>query len=186
MTAEQIETRLREIAPPPEWGTTVTPRDLARYLAVCADLGFCRNVTPFIRDDQEIPASLLLAEFTAAHALLALAEAAPEAAAETVRRIVDAWADGNSLGAYLWADLTELGVNPAEVEQLDRARLALDGAAPAEPSPVADAESLEAAASVLERRFSGTRPEVLDSTVRMLHSLARAWRRDAGEEASRG
>ena len=124
MTASQVDERLEQIAPYPEWGTKVTAAGVARHLAVRAQLGFTRNVTPFIRDDQEVPASLICAQFTAAHVLIALSELAPEVADEAARRIVDGWVDGNCLGAYLHDDLTFLGVDPDEVARLDGARLA--------------------------------------------------------------
>ena len=134
MTAGQIEARLTEIAPPPDTG--VTAAGLARYLAVCAELGFTRNITPFVRDDQLVPARTVCAEFAAAHALLALAEAYPDLADETARRIRDAWEDGNCLGAYLHADLTALRADPDEVARLDGAMLAAENAERAgEPSP---------------------------------------------------
>jgi hypothetical protein len=124
MTAFQVEDRLEQIAPYPAWGKNVTAEGVARYLAVRAQLGFARNVTPFIRDDQEVSPMLVCACFAAAHALIALAETAPEAADEAARRIVDAWVDGNCLGAYLHDDLTTLSVDPSEVSRLDEARLA--------------------------------------------------------------
>lgn len=126
-TQEQIEERLEQIAPHPESGT-VTARGLARYLAARAHLGFTRNVTPFIRDDQEVPASRILAEFAAAHALIALAEVSPEVADEAARRIADAWENGNCLGAYLWSDLETVNVDPGDLARLDAARLALENA----------------------------------------------------------
>jgi hypothetical protein len=44
---------------------------------------------------------------------------------------------------------------------------------------LADAERIEVAAAVLERRYPATRPDVLDATISELHSIARAWRRAA-------
>lgn len=123
-TDYQIEERLEQIAPHPE--ENMTAASLARYLAVRAQLGFTRNVTPFIRDGQEVPASLILPWFAAAHALIALGETDPVFADEVARRITDAWQDGNCLGAYLHQDLTYLEVDPAEVSRLDAARLALE------------------------------------------------------------
>ena len=136
-TQEQIEERLEQIAPHPE-SRTVTALGLARYLAARAQLGFTRNITPFIRDDQEVPSSLILTEFAAAHALIALAEASPEVADEAARRIADAWEDGNCLGVYLDSDLGTVDVDPGELARLDEARLALENAereVAGEPSP---------------------------------------------------
>lgn len=128
MTQEQIRARQNEIAPYPEWGTKVTGESLARYLAVLAQLGWSRNVTPFIRDDQEIPPQQVAANFAAAHALLALHEADPEKAALTAAQIADAWNDGGGIGEWLYEHLTRLGVDPDEVARLDEARLALQNA----------------------------------------------------------
>jgi hypothetical protein len=47
---------------------------------------------------------------------------------------------------------------------------------------IADAERIEAAAAVLERRYPAARPDVLDTTISELHSIARAWRRMAASE----
>ena len=129
MTAFQIEERLERIAPYPEWGKNVTAEGVARFLAVRAQLGYARNVTPFIRDDQEVSSALICAQFAAAHALITLAEADPEMAAEAARRIVDTWVDGSCLGGYLHDDVTALGVDPDEVSRLDEARLAAANAA---------------------------------------------------------
>ncbi len=126
-TQEQVEERLERIAPHPD-SKTVTAAGLARYLAVLAQMGFARNVTPFIRDDQEVPAGQILAEFAAAHALIALAEANPEYADETARRIIDAWEDPGCLGGYLHHDVTSFGVDPDELARLDGIRLALENA----------------------------------------------------------
>ena len=49
--------------------------------------------------------------------------------------------------------------------------------------PVTDAERIEAAAAVLNRRYPGTRPDTLDFVISELMSLARAWRRIAAEAA---
>ena len=128
MTREQIHARRNEIAPYPERGTRVTGESLARYLAVLAQLGWSRNVTPFIRDDQEIPYQQVAANFAAAHALLALHEVDPEKAALTAAQIADAWNDGAGIGEWLFEHLTRLGADPREVARLDEARLALENA----------------------------------------------------------
>jgi hypothetical protein len=124
--AKQIRDRLNEIAPWPEWGTEITAESVARYLAVCAQLGWIRNVTPFIRDGQEIPVAQFAAQFAAAHALLALAEVDPERARLTAAQIADAWNDGGGIGEWLWEHLTALGVDVDEIGRLDTARLELD------------------------------------------------------------
>ena len=126
MTVAQIRKRLDEIAPYPEWGTKVTAGGMVRYLAVCAQLGFARNVTPFIRDDQEIPPALIAAQFAAAHAMLALEKADPKAASEAARQIAEAWNDGGEIGAWLYEHLAALGIDADEIGRLDTARLALD------------------------------------------------------------
>jgi hypothetical protein len=177
MTAGQAEERLREIAPPPGQGTEVTARDLARYLAVRAQLGFTRNVTPFIREGQEVPAALVLAQFAAACALLVLGQADDEAAGVAARQITGAWADGNTLGACLHDYVTGLGIDVAELGRLDEARLGLEDGG--RGGREADAERLEAAVAVLERRYPGTRPEPLDDVLDELRAIARAWRRKA-------
>jgi hypothetical protein len=128
MTAEQIDVRLREIAPPPEWGTNVTARGVARYFAVCAMLGYARNLTPFIRPDQEISYAQTCAQFATAHTLLALTESVPGQPDSVARDITDIWCDGGALGLWLHDHLTALGVDPAEVARLDGARLALENA----------------------------------------------------------
>jgi hypothetical protein len=48
---------------------------------------------------------------------------------------------------------------------------------------LADAERILAAAAVLERRYPAARPDVLDTTISELHSIARAWRRIAAAES---
>ena len=50
--------------------------------------------------------------------------------------------------------------------------------------PVADAEHVEAAAAVLERRYPGTRPDALQDVLSELWAISRAWRRIAAEGAS--
>lgn len=122
--AQEIEARLREIAPYPAEGAEPTAENLARYLAVCAHLGWTRNITPFIRDDQEIPASLVCAQFAAARALYVLIGTGRENAA--AREIADAWDDGQMIGELLHDQLRHLGVDPEEVARLDAARLELD------------------------------------------------------------
>jgi hypothetical protein len=46
-----------------------------------------------------------------------------------------------------------------------------------------DARRVEAAAAVLERRYPAARPDVLDTVISELHSIARAWRRMAASSA---
>jgi hypothetical protein len=128
MTREQIRARQNEIAPYPDPGTEVTGESLARYLAALAQLGWSRNLTPFIRDDQEIPIQQVAANFAAAHALLALHEIDPEKAAFTAAQIADAWNDGGGIGEWLFEHLTRLGVDPREIARLDEARLVLENA----------------------------------------------------------
>jgi len=132
--AKQIRDRLAEIAPWPEWGTEITAEGVARYLAVCAQISWIRNVTPFIRSDQEIPVAQVVAQFAAAHALLALAEADPDRAKLTAAQIADAWNDGGGIGEWLWEHLTALGIDVDEIGRLDTARLALDKPAALETS----------------------------------------------------
>lgn len=56
------------------------------------------------------------------------------------------------------------------------------------PAPGSPADVIEAAASLLERRCPGTRPEAVDTAVTELRALARSWRARAcsGEEDHRG
>ena len=49
---------------------------------------------------------------------------------------------------------------------------------------LADAEHVEAAAAVLERRYPGTRPDALQDVLSELWAISRAWRRIAAEGAS--
>ncbi len=129
MTREQIRARMNEIAPYPDPAAEVTAESVTRYLAVCAQTGWARNITPFIRDDQEFPAFEIAALFAAAHALTALAEADPHRAGEVAGDIADAWNDGAGIGMWLHEHLTALGVDPAEVSRLDEARLAAENSA---------------------------------------------------------
>ena len=46
---------------------------------------------------------------------------------------------------------------------------------------ITDAERLEAAAAVLERRYPGTRPDTLDNTLYELRCIARSLRRKAAQ-----
>ena len=128
MTREQIRARMQEIAPYPEWGTEVTAQSLARHLAVCAQTGWARNITPFIRDDQEFPPQQIAANFAAAHLLIALAEVDPVRANFAAAQIADAWNDGGEIGTWLFEHLTALGVDPDEIARLDTARLAAEKA----------------------------------------------------------
>ena len=51
----------------------------------------------------------------------------------------------------------------------------------AEVLAIADAGRVEAAAAVLERRYPHARPDVLDTVISELLSIARAWRRMAAD-----
>lgn len=128
MTQEQIEARLTEIAPPPQLAGEVTAEGMARYLLVRTQLGWSRNLTPFVRDDQLVPVWQIAAQFAAAHSLMALISVHRAAADEAARQIAAAWDDGAGIGEWTWEHLSALGVDPAEVRRLDEARLAAEDA----------------------------------------------------------
>jgi hypothetical protein len=128
MTDWQIEERLLEIAPPPDPDAGVTADGLARYLAVRAQLGFTRNVTPFIRDDQQVSAWQICLEFAAAHLLFTLQGEVPDLADMVAQHIAQSWEDGE-IGEWLHEYLAAAGVDPSEVARLDEARLALEKSA---------------------------------------------------------
>lgn len=127
MTPEQIEARLTEIAPPPDPDAGVTAEGLARYMAVRATLGFTRNVTPFVRDDQLVPSWQICLEFAAAHLLSALQGEVPELADMLAQQVAQSWDDGG-MGEWLHEYLAALGVDSGEVAALDGARLAAEDA----------------------------------------------------------
>lgn len=131
-SAKEIEAKLREIAPYPEYGNVVTSERLARYLTVRSQLAWARNLTPFVPDDMLAPIPGMMADFAAAHALLALAEVDQQLADRVATQITEAWNDGPGVGEWLYEHLAKLGVNPETIYQLDEARLALEKAQQAE------------------------------------------------------
>lgn len=164
MTAEQIEAALTGLAPYPD-RTEVTAENLARYLAVCAQLGFARNLTPFITPDLEMPPMLVLSQFAAAHALLALAHVNPQCATYTAARIREAWDADDTVGDWLAEHLAAMGVSATEVSGLDALRVGL--AREQEPPATAAAGVLEPAGGTAKLTAE------LASTHRAAQTLAR-------------
>lgn len=78
------------------------------------------------------------------------------------------WAKNqNTTGA--WAAAAKAAVSA-------QASTAADGPA---AKALRDADLMEAAAEILERRYPSSRPERLDDTIGELHAIARSWRRMA-------
>jgi hypothetical protein len=105
----------------------VTAEGLAKYFAVRAQLGFTRNVTPFVRDDQLVPAWQVCLEFAAAHLLFTLQGEVPELADMAAQQIAQSWDDGE-MGEWLHEYLAAAGIDSGEVARLDGARLAAENA----------------------------------------------------------
>jgi hypothetical protein len=108
----EIRAKLDAIAPFPD-GENVTARELARYMAVRAQERFTKMLHPAVPLDAAQVAAMG-AEFAAAHALFALAEAdgnvAPEdesSSAFTAAQIRDAIEDGGEIGSWLYEHLGE-------------------------------------------------------------------------------
>lgn len=129
---EQIRARLDEIAPWPD--RDPAPENVARWLLVHAQREWVSHIVPTTMLDGPAPETLdvtrvakLNAQFAAAHALLALSDAAPrEAAEQAARDIALAWNDGAATGVWIWEHLDALGVDPDEVARLEQARMALN------------------------------------------------------------
>lgn len=98
--AVQIRRRLEEIAPLRTSGA-VTAVGLARQQAVEAQIAWSRMTGmdhPITMQD----IAILHGCFGTAHALLALAEAAPAKADEVADQILGAWEDGGGVGEWIW------------------------------------------------------------------------------------
>lgn len=109
-------------------------------------------------------------------------------AAEAALEHAKAALAGDNEGVRLWMlDCGELVAKHRARAEAAEAKLAALTAVilPERFRSLADAEHVEAAAAVLERRYPAARPEQLDTVITELHSIARAWRRIA-REASRG
>jgi hypothetical protein len=126
-TATEIRRQLDAIAPLPEDGD-VTAAQLARYMAVRASERWNRQLSGRVPlDHQQL--SAMLAEFAAAHALGALAEADPKVGDWCAIQIRDAMEDGGSVGEWLWE---MLGDETAQKVQALAGELAAAVAADAE------------------------------------------------------
>lgn len=119
---KQIRARFHEIAPYPETGE-VAAGDLARWLAVRAQVIFRQQITPGAKTDRrEIDLMTIL--YAAAHALAALDNDNPSYAAETATEIRDAW-DSGDVGEWIWAYLGD-DETPAEIGELAEELLMLE------------------------------------------------------------
>lgn len=127
MTADQINDRLREIAPAPE-----DARGLAKCLAVAALRRWHRHLAPFYFTDDENSRALeresvnsMCCEFATLHLLMAAINSRGSSVNELAAQITGAWDDGGEIGAWVWEHAQALGIDTAEVERLEDAWQAL-------------------------------------------------------------
>lgn len=100
----EINRRLDDIAPYPERTAAATAPVLARYLAKQA-LVTSERATAIGGDPAVAEVRALVAEFAAAHALLALAQADPAWADRVAGEIYGAWEDGEGVHWLTWQHL---------------------------------------------------------------------------------
>lgn len=132
--AKQISDRLLEIAPYPESTDTATALDVARYLAVRAQVISHQQlgtVAPWSR--QQIDLMTIL--FAASHALFAAHDRDRVHADLVAREIWSAWESGDGIGELLWHHLgaeacREVGSLADELAAIEKS--AADRAAEAE------------------------------------------------------
>ena len=130
----EIRERLNAIAPYPEHGN-VTANGLARYLAVKAQVTYVTSLDPAADHPDMQVIARMVAEFAAAHALYALADAGNDMHAVTAANLVasqiwEAWEDGGSIGEWLWVHLGEETCNAvsALAGELSAAQAAVEAA----------------------------------------------------------
>jgi hypothetical protein len=100
--AHEIRAELDKLAPYPD-GEDVTARSLARWLAMEAQLAWAR-ITSMDHPVTPADTGILTGHFAGAHALLALATAAPEDADAVAREIREAF-EPPGIGEWLWEHL---------------------------------------------------------------------------------
>lgn len=107
---------LNDIAPYPRTADEVTAESLARSLTVQAQANWTRMVNAGPAPEAHAAANRLVDVFGTVKVLKALQAVAPETADEVA---LDLWSDsldGAAMGEWLWAWLTEYGIDPVRVD----------------------------------------------------------------------
>jgi hypothetical protein len=169
MTREQINARLREIAPPADRDTEDPALAVANAITVGAQMTWHRNMhrEPFYDADWSDARKQQWAEsihaqalgFAVAHLLMAMRATDMDAARKAARFITDAWDDGQAVGEWIWSHLKHQGIDPDEVNRLEDAWQALQESEPAYTEA-------ELTAAMRTRRYSEEHIEQLLAAIR--------------------